>query len=295
MDRAVHLIDTGGPDDNVPLDALSRDPDPRYRPSPELLGAVAEAGYGCLDRPTVPLLNALVSRGVRTLESCAGGMLFAGGVERRTVEALQRVRRPWMQMRWTVATDADAPHRWARTELWWSRRIVNWGGYMGIDSDWRWRSRTRSKRCVDGALLIAAAEIDSAPLPAPGMPSDEGDWLTHVLGSLVPGPDALDGAGWFEVVLTRDSQGWSVTARREYTPTGTLASRSLPALRRSVDACPRRLLSGEGTAGLVELRAALARCGERRPWSQLDGAQREAMRAAYAIAPSEHARAGPAR
>ena len=69
MEPAAYLIDTGGPDDNVPLETLASDEDPRFRPSMLLIASMEASGGGSLDRPVVPLLNAFHARGVETLES----------------------------------------------------------------------------------------------------------------------------------------------------------------------------------------------------------------------------------
>ena len=144
MQPEAYLIDTGGPDDNVPLETLASDEDPRFRPSTLLMASVDASGGSSLDRPMVPLLNALHARGVATLESCAGGMLFVAGVDRRADAAMQLIKPTWAQIRWTVWADAGEAQRSARTELWWSRRVPNWGGYLGTDADWWWRRPTPS-------------------------------------------------------------------------------------------------------------------------------------------------------
>lgn len=293
MEPAPFLIDTGGPDDNVPLEQLDVDADVRYRPSAELIAAVRRAGYSCLDRPIVPLLNALREREVDTLESCAGGMLFVAGVERRTTAAVNMLARRWAQRRWSVWVERDDPARLARTELWWSRRCPNWGGYMGTDSDWRWRSGVRTRAAVDGFLLTQAERVRTAHLPAPGRSSVVGAWLDALVERLVGGHTGVTEAEWFEVVVSSDVDGWSATARREIETVGCVAAPTLALLRRAVDAAPERLLEGEGITGFPELRAALkaATGGER--WSKLDEHQRRAMIAAYSTRPSEHAAAGP--
>ena len=293
MEPEAYLIDTGGPDDNVPLETLAADEDTRFRPSTLLIASMDASGGGSLDRPVVPLLNALQARGVETLESCAGGMLFVSGVHRRAVAAVRLIKPRWAQMRWTVWVDAGEPLRSARTELWWSRRVPNWGGYLGTDADWRWRRPPRSRGRVDRWLLDAARRLEAAPLPEADRPTPEGAWLDRLVGELVEGGAMKDGE-WFEVVLCSDARGWSAVARREYHPTGSLEARTLRELRRAVDTQPDRLVAAEGSPGYAELRAALRAVTGGRRWSQLDGDERRAMIAAYSTPPSEHAAAASA-
>ena len=295
MDPEPLLIDTGGADDNVPLEELELDPDLRFRPSSELAEAVRRAGFDRLDRPIVPLLNALRERGVDTLESCAGGMLFAAGVDRRTVAALRLLRRPWTQLRWSVWVEPEEPGRQARSEVWWSRRVPNWGGYMGTDADWRWRSRVRPRAAVDAFLLRQAERIRQAELPATSAPTVVGAWLDRLVETLVAADPAVLEAEWFEVVVSQDAQGWSATARREIDTLGCVGAPTLARLRRAVDAAPERLLGGEGTGGLAALRATLTESTGGLRWSLLDAAQRRAMITAYSRAPSEHEAGATAR
>ncbi|MBV8528792.1 MAG: hypothetical protein JOZ75_10785 [Candidatus Dormibacteraeota bacterium] len=290
MEPEACLIDTGGPDDNVSLETLAADEDPLFRPSSLLMAAMEASGGGSLDRPVVPLLNALQARGVETLESCAGGMLFVAGVDRRGVAAVRLIRRAWAQMRWTVWADAGEVQRSARTELWWSRRVPNWGGYLGTDADWRWRRPPRPRSEVDGWLMESAGRLAVAALPEGNGPTPEGAWLDRVVGALVDGGAMQDGE-WFEVVLGRDARGWSAVARREYHPTGSVEARTLSELRRAVDAEPDRLVAAEGSTGYAELRAALRAVTGGRRWPQLDADERRAMIAVYSTPPSEHARA----
>ena len=290
MEPEAYLIDSGGPDDNVPLETLATDDDPRFRPSERLIESMQASGGSSLDRPVVPLLNALQARGVETLESCAGGMLFVSGVDRRAVAAARMIRPSWAQMRWTVWADAGEAQRSARTELWWSRRVPNWGGYLGTDADWRWRRPPRSRARVDRWLLDAARRVAIAPLPAADRPAPEGAWLDRLVGVLVE-RGAMEEGEWFEVVLGRDVCGWSAVARREYHPTGSLEARTLRELRRAVDAQPDGLVAAEGSAGYPELRAALRAVTRGRRWPQLDAGERRAVIAVYSTPPSEHAAA----
>jgi hypothetical protein len=292
MKPDAHLIDTGGPDDNVPLDTLAADQDPLFRPSTLLIASMEASGGRSLDRPVVPLLNALHARGVETLESCAGGMLFVSGVDRRAVAAMRLIKPTWAQMRWTVWADAGEPQRSARTELWWSRRVPNWGGYLGTDADWRWRRPPRRRGEVDRWLLEAARRLAVASLPEANRPTPEGAWVDGLAAALVDG-GAIGEAEWFEVVLCRDARGWSAVARREYQTAGSLAARTLRELRRAVDAEPDRLVAVDGSAGYAELRAALTAATGGRRWSQLDADERHAMIAVYSTPPSEHAAAAP--
>lgn len=290
MEPEAYLIDTGGPDDNVPLETLAADEDPRFRPSPLLIASMEASGGTSLDRPVVPLLNALQARGVETQESCAGGMLFVSGVDRRAVAAIRLIKPTWAQMRWTVWAEAGESERSARTELWWSRRVPNWGGYLGTDADWRWRRPPRRRGAVDRWLLEAARRLEVAQLPEADRPTPEGVWLDRLVGVLVDG-GAMEEGEWFEVVLCRDARGWSAVARREYHPTGSLEARTLRELRRSIDAQPGRLVDTQGSTGYAELRAALRAATGGRRWSQLDADERRAMIAAYSTPPSDHAAA----
>ena len=292
MESEAYLIDTGGPDDNVPLETLAEDEDPRFRPSPLLIASMEASGGSSLDRPVVPLLNALQERGVETQESCAGGMLFVSGVDRRAVAAVHLIRPAWAQMRWTVWAEAGEAARSARTELWWSRRVPNWGGYLGTDADWRWRRPPRRRKEVDRWLLEVARRLEDAALPEATRLTPEGAWLDRLVGALVDG-GAMGEGEWFEVVLGRDARGWSAVARREYHPTGSLEARTVSELRRAVDAEPSRLVAAEGSAGYAELRAALKAVTGGRRWSQLDADERRAMIAAYSVSPSEHAASAP--
>ena len=290
MQPEAYLIDTGGPDDNVPLDTLASDEDPRFRPSTPLIASMDASGGSSLDRPVVPLLNALQARGVETLESCAGGMLFVAGVDRRAVAAVRLIKPAWAQMRWTAWADAGEEQRSARTELWWSRRVPNWGGYLGTEADWRWRRPPRRRAEVDRWLLDAARRVTDAPLPDANRPAPHGAWLDELVGGLVE-RGAMGEAEWFEAVLCRDKQGWSVVARREYHPTGSVEARTLRELQREVDAQPDRLVAAAGSAGYAELRAALKAATGGRRWSQLDADERRAMIDVYSTPPSEHAAA----
>lgn len=290
MEPEAYLIDTGGSDDNVPLGTLASDEDPRFRPSTQLLASMDASGGRSLDRPVVPLLNALRARGVETLESCAGGMLFVAGVDRRAVAAVRLITPAWAQMRWTVWADAGEAQRSARTELWWSRRVPNWGGYLGTDADWRWRRPPRRREEVDRWLLDAARRVTDARLPDADRATPQGAWLDEFVSGLV-GRGAMEDADWFEAVLCRDKQGWGVVVRREYHPTGSLEARTLRELQRAVDAQPDRLVAAGGSAGYAELRAALKAATGGRRWSQLDADERRAMIAVYSTPPSEHAAA----
>lgn len=283
------LIDTGGADDNVPLEDLAGDPDPRFRPSSALVRAVAGDGHGSLDRPIVPLLNALQHQGIETLESCAGGMLFARGGDRRTIAAVEFARRPWMQMRWAVGEEQDGNTwtRFHRMELWWSRRIPNWGGYLGVDDDWRWRHRIRSRRSVHAALLAAAQRVRNSRLPPP-KPAAETQWLETILQLLLTDRSVLGDQTWFEVVLSRDSTGYNLIARREFIPLGSISARTLQALRSRVDADPQKLITGVGIEGLTALRAAMAKVTGKVRWAQLGDDQRRELLAVYATPPSRH-------
>lgn len=288
MEPEAYLIDTGGPDDNVPLETLAADEDPLFRPSSRLLASMEASAGSSLDRPVVPLLNALQDRGVETLESCAGGMLFVSGVDRRAVAAMRLIRPTWAHMRWTVWADAGEDRRSARTELWWSRRVPNWGGYLGTDADWRWRRPPRPRAEVDRWLLEASRRVAAGPLPEARRLAPEGAWLDRLVGGLVDG-GAMEDAEWFEVVLCRDRLGWSAVARREYHPTGSVEARTLSELRRAIDTQSSRLVAPEGSPGYAELRAALRAVTDGRRWSQLDATERRAMIAVYATPPSEHA------
>ncbi|MGH7685488.1 MAG: hypothetical protein ACREN2_01515 [Candidatus Dormibacteria bacterium] len=288
MEPEAYLIDTGGPDDNVPLETLATDEDPRFRPSAPLIASMNASGGGSLDRPVLPLLNALQARGVETLESCAGGMLFVSGVDRRAVAAVRLIKPTWAQMRWTVWAEAGETQRSARTELWWSRRMPNWGGYLGTEADWRWRRPPRRRGEVDRWLTNAARRVEAADLPEADRPTPQGAWLDGLVSALVD-RGAMGEGEWFEVVLCRDPLGWSAVARREYHPTGSLEARTLRELRRAVNAQPDRLVAADGSAGYAELRAALAAVTGGRRWSQLDDDERRAMIAVYSIPPSEHA------
>jgi hypothetical protein len=286
------LIDTGGADDNVPLDHLANDPDPRFRPSAALTKAVAGDGHGSLDRPIVPLLNALQQRGIETLESCAGGMLFARGGDRRTVAALELARRSWMQMRWAVGEEQDGDSRTAfrRLELWWSRSMPNWGGYLGVDADWRWRQRVRSRRSVHQALLVAARRVETSRLPHGDEPAAETLWLEALLDTVLTDRSIFGSETWFEVVLSRDSTGYNLIARREFIPLGSVSARTLNALRNRVDADPEQLINGTGVEGLTALRAAMAEVTGKVRWAKLTDDQRRSLLAVYATPPSQHAR-----
>ena len=288
MQPEAYLIDTGGPDDNVPLETLASDEDLRFRPSPLLIASMDASGGRSLDRPAVPLLNALQERGVETLESCAGGMLFVSGVDRRAVAAVRLIKPAWAQMRWTVWADAGEAQRSARTELWWSRRVPNWGGYLGTDADWRWRRPPRRRGEVHRWLLEAAGRLSVAALPEANRPAPQGAWLDELVGALVD-RGAMGEADWFEVVLCRDVLGWSAVARREYRTAGSVEARTLRELRRALDAHPDRLVAGAGSAGYAELRAALKAATGGRRWSQLEADERRAMIAVYSIPPAEHA------
>ena len=288
MQPEAYLIDTGGPDDNVPLERLASDEDPRFRPSPLLIASMDASGGSSLDRPVVPLLNAFQARGVGTLESCAGGMLFVSGVDRRAVTAVRLIKPAWAQMRWTVWADAAEAQRSARTELWWSRRVPNWGGYLGTDADWRWRRPPRRRVEVDRWLLEAASRLEVAALPEADRAAPQVAWLDQLVGALVD-QGAMGEAEWFEVVLCRDTRGWSAVARREYRTSGSVEARTLRELRRALDAQPDRLVAATGSVGYAELRAALKAATGGRRWSQLDGDERRAMIAVYSTPPSEHA------
>lgn len=294
MEPEAFLIDTGGADDNVPLETLAADGDPRFRPSPLLVTSMDASGGRSLDRPVVPLLNALQARGVETLESCAGGMLFVSGADRRADAAVRLIAPAWAQQRWTVWADAGETQRSARTELWWSRRVPNWGGYLGTDADWRWRRPPRRRQEVDRWLREAPRRLAAAALPEAGRPTPRGAWLDGLAGALVDG-GAMGTGEWFEAVLCRDARGWSVAARREYRTVGSLEARTLRELRRAVDAQPDRLVAAEGPAGYAALRAALAAVTGGRRWSQLDPDERRAMIAVYSTPPSEHAAGAHAR
>lgn len=294
MEPEAYLIDTGGPDDNVPLETLAADDDPLFRPSSLLMASMQASGGGSLDRPVVPLLNALQARGVKTQESCAGGMLFVSGVDRRAVAAVRLIRPRWAQMRWTVWAEAGEEQREARTELWWSRRVPNWGGYLGTDADWRWRRPPRPRRQVDRWLLDAARRVEVARLPETKSTHPEGEWLDRLVRALVDRGAMHDGE-WFEVVLSRDARGWSAVARREVHPTGSVEARTLRELRRAVDAQPDRLVAAEGSAGYAGLRAALRAVTNGRRWPQLDADERRAFIAVYSTSPSEHSAAAGAR
>jgi len=221
-------------------------------------------------------------------------MLFAEGIDERTVAALRSVRRPWMQMRWAVGIEktGETTLDTARMELWWSRRIPNWGGYMATDADWRWRTRTRSRRVVDATLLAMAREVAECRLPTRRQANLEATWLGELLRTLLADGTVLGEAEWFEVLLMRDSPGWTVTARREYLSLGSQSARTLGAVLRRVDANRRLLVSGAGIEGLAELRAAMARATGKKPWSQLDDEQRRELLGVYAIRPSTRLAAG---
>lgn len=227
---------------------------------------------------------------METQESCAGGMLFVSGVDRRAVAAMRLIRPSWAQMRWTVWAEAGEEQRSARIELWWSRRVPNWGGYLGTDADWRWRRPPHRRTQVDRWLLDAARRVEVAPLPEADRPTAEGAWLDRLVAALV-NAGAMQEGEWFEVVLGRDAQGWSAVARREVHPTGSVEARTLRELRRVVDAQPDRLVAAEGSAGYAELRAALRAVTDGRRWPQLDADERRAFIAVYSTPPSEHAAA----
>ena len=201
---------------------------------------------------------------------------------------MRLIKPAWAQMRWTVWADAGEAERCARTELWWSRRVPNWGGYLGTDADWRWRRPPRRRGEVDRWLLEAARRLATADLPEATRQAPQGAWLDELVGALVAG-GAMGEADWFEVVLCRDPWGWSAVARREYRTAGSLEARTLRELRRALDAQPDRLVTAAGSAGYAELRTALKAATGGRRWSQLDPDERRAMIAVYSTPPSEHA------
>lgn len=83
----------------VSISRSERDPDPRYRPTPALAAAVLAQADRELDRPLVPLLNALWAIGVITLASCAGHVdvpfsrpyLMIAGADARTVRVARQL------------------------------------------------------------------------------------------------------------------------------------------------------------------------------------------------------------
>jgi hypothetical protein len=77
---------------NIPLDILAQDQDERYRPS-DALRALVEAGdikgFHLLDRSLVPVLNALVDKGMRTHLSCEDGFILIHGVSEEASALLE--------------------------------------------------------------------------------------------------------------------------------------------------------------------------------------------------------------
>ena len=78
---------------NLTLGQLAADPDLRYRPSRELTALVRSNPMrwyaNQLDRPLVPVLNALVAKGLRTLTSCADAQVTVAGGSAEAVRLLR--------------------------------------------------------------------------------------------------------------------------------------------------------------------------------------------------------------
>lgn len=156
---AGHAPDAGAAGGHrVPLDQLLRDPDRRYRPVAALARAVEGNLYSLaeLDRPVVPLLNALWRLGIRTQFSCADGALTALGADTRALQAL-----------WT-ATAAHAGTRDLEVEV--SRDDLVPGEMERVTLYWK---APPDLAAQERALLEAADALRAVQLPARGVPSPE--------------------------------------------------------------------------------------------------------------------------
>ena len=92
---------------NIPLGILGQDQDERYRPS-LALRLLVEAGdikgFHFLDRALVPVLNALVEKGVKTHLSCEDGFILIHGVSQEAAELLEvlQAQLEGAEMEWAV-------------------------------------------------------------------------------------------------------------------------------------------------------------------------------------------------
>ena len=152
---------------NVPLRELARDVSPSYRPSKELVALVeANWAHACtagdlsLDRPMVPLLNALVASGVPTRMSCADGYLSTADTSLNAEEALLRVARflPGVSLelkKWEGLSEPTLLLRWAS-----GLTIPHWTADQ-----------------VDRGLRLAAEAIRDKPLAGISDPIASALWL----------------------------------------------------------------------------------------------------------------------
>src|SRR5207237_7018332 len=132
---------------NVKLAILAKDTDPRFRPNDGLL--LLMKGNSAVDRPLVPLRNALVARDVPTWACCCDGYLSVEGLTARQAAALRAIRRlmPWMNMSWHIG----GPHAQAITAL-----------------GWYDHSRVNNAALADPLFIVAAEKIACIKLPAAG-------------------------------------------------------------------------------------------------------------------------------
>ena len=123
----------------VPLSVLAQDPDERYRPSPELHRLVSSVS-AYLDRPLVPLLNAVIAAGMTTSASCADNGFGVLGRDRGVEKSLRAIAAaiPGAGLEWHIGGP------WARWR----------GGAIGIKFQ-----KPLDLARHDEALLLAASQV----------------------------------------------------------------------------------------------------------------------------------------
>ena len=143
---------------DLPLRTLQRDRDSRFRPVQEL-GAARK-----LDRPIVPLLNALVACGCQPYASCAGHLNMVIGT--RAISD----GNPYVMLDATSRAAAVARSVAAHFDGWRTQTTVRRGGRglvlrLGDGSRLEERQRPRSldeRRALDARLVEAAAALEPA-------------------------------------------------------------------------------------------------------------------------------------
>jgi len=143
---------------DVPLQTLLRERDPRFRPVDEL-GAARK-----LDRPIVPLLNALVACGCRPHSSCAGHLNLTKGTR-----ALSEGD-PYVMLDATSRALAVARNIAQHFDAWRVQVSARHGGgglVLRLDEEVASRERQRprtleERRALDARLVEAAIAVDPA-------------------------------------------------------------------------------------------------------------------------------------
>jgi hypothetical protein len=169
---------------SVPLVQLAMDPDPQYRPSPDLLSWMSTVwvarglpGEALGDRATIPLLNALVAAGLRPWECTAESSITLHGHSRREREALMRFASA-LPVHSVVVGSAEASRPRGSVAMHWGTEDA----------------AALSPEDIDRRLLAAAGLVGSAPLTTSDQRTPEGEWLDHLVDrvrSVVPNPASV--------------------------------------------------------------------------------------------------------